>query len=244
MMFYSPHLLVSKITNGGNLIGFIYGADGTTPLERGIVKIRNISASTVYKSIESNKLGLFKIEDIRRGLYIVTISTSKGEFISRNLIGIKTNETAKVYFALEVEESHKNEMQPGGAATVIASSDPIMYNSVALSEVPPADPPEDAPGDPPADPPDNPPEDAPGHEKGDDPGDDQGDDPGDEPGDEPGDDPTGEEDAAAEEEEAERERQEEADEIERERLEEEAEILAEEDEDDEEPDPSPSGPGV
>lgn len=156
MVFYSPNLLESKVKNRGDLIGFIYAADATTPLERGIVEIRNISASTVYKSTKSDKLGLFKIEDIKRGLYIVTISTSEGEFISRNLIGIKTNEIAKVSFALEVKESHEKEMQPGGAATVIASSDPIMYNSVQLAG--------DGQGD------------DPGDDKGDDKGDDQGED--------------------------------------------------------------------
>jgi len=152
MMFYSPHLLVSKVSNEGHLIGFIYGKDGTTPLEKGIVKIRNISASTVYESIKSDKLGFFKIEDIERGLYIVTISTNEGDFITRNLIGIKSNETANVYFALEVKEGHEKEMQPVGTATVIASSEPIMYIPVEFSKNMQVGPPFDPPG-PPFDPP-------------------------------------------------------------------------------------------
>jgi len=206
MMFYSPHLLVSEIKNRGNLIGFIYGADGTTPLERGIIKIRNISTGTVYESTKSDMLGIFMIEGIERGLYIATISTREGNFKVRNFIGIKTSETAKVSFALEVMGGHEEEMRPVGAATVIASSDPIMYNSVALSE----DPPGDAPGD------------------------DQGDDPGDAPGDPPGDDDTvaeeeeADREAQEEKDEADREAQEEADEAE-------AEEDEDEDEDDPSP---------
>jgi outer membrane biosynthesis protein TonB len=228
-VFYSPNLLLSKTKNRGDLIGFIYGADGTTPLEKGIVEIRNISARTVYKSTASDKLGLFRIEDIRRGLYIVTISTNKGEFISRNLVGIKTNEIAKVSFAVEVKESQGTEMQPPGTATVIASSNPIMYNSVGLLGDslgdPPADPPEDAPGDPPADPPDDPPEDTPGHEEGD------------EEGTESTTEVDGEQNAEEEQEKAEEEE---------EKAEEEAEQKAEEEEEEEEkePDPSQSKPGT
>lgn len=137
------------------------------------MKIRNISANTVYRSTKSDKLGLFKIEDIKRGLYIVTISTSEGDFISRNLVGIRTNETAKVAFALEVEEGHEEEIQPVGTATVIASSEPIMYNSLVEStEVPPTDPSGD--------------EQAEAAEAAEEEGDDQGDNPGDESDEEPG----------------------------------------------------------
>lgn len=133
MMFYSPHLLVSKTSNKGDLIGFIYGEDGTTPLGRGTVKIRNISTNTVYESTKSDNVGLFRIGEIEGGLYTAAISTNKGNFTARNLIGVKTNETAKVSFALEVKGSHKEEMQPFGDAIVIASSHPIMYNSLVLT---------------------------------------------------------------------------------------------------------------
>lgn len=129
LVLCSPHLILSKEESRGNLIGFIYGSDGKTPLAKSIVKIINISTGAVYESTESDEFGVFKIEGIERGLYSVSITTGEVKSIVYNLIGIK-DRTAKVAFALNAKESREKETEPVGMATVIASTDPVSYCSV------------------------------------------------------------------------------------------------------------------
>lgn len=147
IIFYLPHELKAREAGKGNLIGFVFEKDGTTPVEGAVVKLKNVSTGTVYESSNSDKLGIFKTEGIEEGLYIVGISTKKGEFNVVNLIGIKTDETAKVSFALKPDQGEQEEtskrkpgglakffLSPVGIALVIAASSAIIYGVVKLSE--------------------------------------------------------------------------------------------------------------
>lgn len=147
IIFYFPHELKAQNTGKGNLIGFVYEKDGTTPVEGAVVKLKNVSTGTVYKSSNSDKLGILKTEGIEEGLYIVGISTKEGDFNGVNLIGIKNDETAKVSFALkpsQAEEEKTPKPKPGGLAKfflspvgiaiVVAASSAIIYGVVKLSE--------------------------------------------------------------------------------------------------------------
>ncbi len=147
VILYFPHGLGAQKPGKGNLIGFVFAKNGTTPVEGAIVKLKNVSTGTVYESSKSDKLGILKTEGIEEGLYIAGISTQAGDFNVVNLIGIRANETAKVSFALkpqgaEEEKSPKGKpgglakffLSPVGIAIVVAASAVIIYGVVKLSE--------------------------------------------------------------------------------------------------------------
>ena len=163
LALYSQHLL-AETPDTGKLAGFIYKADRTSPFEKAFVQLKNIATGSVYESTISDAFGAFRIDEIERGLYIVSIRSEEGIFKSRNIIGVRETETAKIAFALELSGRDRSENSPVGTADVIASSDPVIYDSrVVAAEVPgnpPVSPPADPPG-PPIDPP-GPPIDPPG----------------------------------------------------------------------------------
>ncbi len=145
--FYSPHYLNAQKAGEGNLIGFVFLKDGTTPVEGAVVKLKNVSTGTVYESSKSDKMGILKTEGVEEGLYIVGISTKEGNFNVGNLVGIKADETAKVSFSLKPEGQEEEEprktkpgglakffLSPVGIAIIIAASSAIIYGVVKLSE--------------------------------------------------------------------------------------------------------------
>jgi hypothetical protein len=147
IFLYSAYDLKAEETGKGNMIGFVYQKDATTPIEGAVVKLRNVATGTGYESTKSDKLGIFKVEDVEEGLYLVGVSAEEGDFNLNNLIGIRANETAKVSFALkpgEEEQEAKPKAKPGGLAkfflspvgiaVVVAASAVIIYGVVKLSE--------------------------------------------------------------------------------------------------------------
>ena len=147
IIFYLPHGLGAQNPGKGNLIGFVFARDGTTPVEGAVVKLKNVSTGTVYESSKSDKFGILKTEGIEEGLYIAGISTQAGDFNVVNLIGVKANETAKVSFALKPQEAEEEKglkgkpgglakffLSPVGIALVVAASSAIIYGVVKLSE--------------------------------------------------------------------------------------------------------------
>jgi hypothetical protein len=147
IIFYSPHYLEAQNVDKGNLIGFVFEKDGTTPVEGAIVTLRNISTGTVYESSKSDKLGILKTEGVEEGLYIAGISTKKGNFNVDNPIGIEAAETTKVSFALKTEGGEQEKtpkpkprglakffLSSAGVAIIIAASSAIIYGIIKLSE--------------------------------------------------------------------------------------------------------------
>jgi hypothetical protein len=106
VFLYTPQLLRGKETakGKGNLVGFIYGPDNTTPVEGAVFKIRHVSAVKEYESQGSDSRGKVELQGIEEGLYIVGITTPQGEYNFGNLIGIKANKTAKIAVSLRKQE--------------------------------------------------------------------------------------------------------------------------------------------
>ena len=86
----------------GNIIGFIYGDDGTTALEGALIKVKNISTGTVYESSKSDANGVFKIKGVESGVYLYGVITPQGDFSSENFFGVRVHEgeTAKLSVSL------------------------------------------------------------------------------------------------------------------------------------------------
>jgi hypothetical protein len=98
----APYFFASETVAKGNVIGFLYAKDGTTPLEGGIVKFKNLASGTIFESSKSDSNGIFKVEGIESGIYTYGILTPDGDFNADNLVGfrIKENETAKMSIAV------------------------------------------------------------------------------------------------------------------------------------------------
>ena len=102
LLFYSPYILNCEEAAKGNIIGFVYEKDGTTPLEGAVVKIKNISSGALYESSQSDRYGVFKIMGLENGVYICGVATPEGNYNLDGLVGvgIRNNETAKMSISL------------------------------------------------------------------------------------------------------------------------------------------------
>jgi len=96
LVFSSPLVLKGQVPAKGNLLGFVYGQDGTTPLPGAVVMVKNISSGRVYESSASDGLGIFKVQGLETGLYALGVTSPKGSFNSPDLIGVAANETSKI----------------------------------------------------------------------------------------------------------------------------------------------------
>ncbi len=175
MLLCIPFFLLGKGENKGNLIGFVYRADRTTPLEKGVVTIRNISTGAIYRSVESDNLGSFKIEGIEKGLYLVSINAKGRDYKVRNLIGVQAERISKVSFSLFSKRDSAKDTKVIRTVRIMASSEPIVLGTLGTTGDEQGDDQGDEQGD------------DQGDIEGDDPGDEQGDDQGDEQGDDQGD---------------------------------------------------------
>jgi hypothetical protein len=88
----------------GNLVGFIYDKDGTTPLQGAVIKLKNISTGSMYQSDPTDKQGAFRVDGLSKGIYTFGITTKDGDFNSNELIGILENETTKISISLSPYE--------------------------------------------------------------------------------------------------------------------------------------------
>jgi len=151
MALYSPRLLADT-PDTGKIAGFIYKADRTSPFEKAFVQLKNVATGSVYESTISDAFGAFMIDEIERGLYIVSIRTEEGIFKSRNIVGVRKADTAKIAFALELSGRDRSENIPVGTADVIASSDPVIYDYRVIASEVPGEPPVETPANPPGPP--------------------------------------------------------------------------------------------
>jgi len=104
VLFSVPGLTQAQEAGQGNLVGYVYGPDNTSPVEGAVMKLRNLSTGSLYESMAADDEGMIRFEGIDEGLYLVGISTAKGDFNIENLVGVKSGETAAVSLALRPQE--------------------------------------------------------------------------------------------------------------------------------------------
>lgn len=90
----------------GNIIGFLYDRDGTTPLEGAVVKFKSLTSATIYESTKSDTYGIFKVQGVESGVYTYGVATEQGDFNADNIVGLKVseNETAKLSISIDPYE--------------------------------------------------------------------------------------------------------------------------------------------
>lgn len=102
----SQSLTAGDSTPKGNVIGFLYGKDGTTPLEGAIVKFKNLTSGMEFESTKSDSYGIFRLQGIEKGMYTYGVVTPNGNFNADSPVGLKIgeNETAKLSIAVDPYE--------------------------------------------------------------------------------------------------------------------------------------------
>ena len=90
----------------GNVVGFIYAQDGTTPLEGATVKFKNLASGEIFESSRSDVYGVFKVQGIATGVYTYGVVTEEGDFNADDILGLKISEkeTAKLSIAINPYE--------------------------------------------------------------------------------------------------------------------------------------------
>jgi len=98
-----PLATLAERPSMGNIIGFVYAKDGTTPLEGATVKFKNLASSSIYESSKTDGYGIFKIQGVESGVYTYGVVTNQGDFNASNIVGLKVseNETAKMSIAIQ-----------------------------------------------------------------------------------------------------------------------------------------------
>lgn len=101
VLFSSPYLLRSQATGKGQLLGFLFDRDGSTPIAGAVVVAKNVTTGTVFESSKTDALGVFRFEALEAGIYALGVTFGQGSYNSLDLVGIRPNETAKISIALE-----------------------------------------------------------------------------------------------------------------------------------------------
>ena len=116
ILILSPPAAVSQTPAKGNLVGFVFEGDGSTPVPGAVVFIKNVTTGSVEESSVSDALGIFKAEGLEAGLYALGVSSERGRYNSQDFFGVKPGETAKISIALSPYET---EAVAAAAAAVI-----------------------------------------------------------------------------------------------------------------------------
>jgi hypothetical protein len=116
VLFFAQPIVFAKEPGKGNLTGFVYDQDGTTPVEGAVVMLKNLETGTVFESGKSDNLGAFSVTGVDQGVYLFGVTSPRGDFNAEEALGIAANETAKLAVALQPFDSDevnpKNENAP------------------------------------------------------------------------------------------------------------------------------------
>lgn len=85
-------------TAKGNIVGYVFEYDSTIPIKGAVVRAKNLSTGTEYRSTASDGKGVFSIAGIESGIYHYAVTTPEGEYTAEDSFGLKVeaDETAKI----------------------------------------------------------------------------------------------------------------------------------------------------
>jgi hypothetical protein len=92
---------------GGSLVGFVYAQDLKTPVVGAVVKVRNIANQKEFASGTTDANGMYKIDGVDEGRYILGVTATQGDFNFDYVMLLKDGAMAKLSVALA----------PGGQTT-------------------------------------------------------------------------------------------------------------------------------
>jgi hypothetical protein len=84
----------------GDLVGFIFGPDGSTPVAGAVVVVKNVSSGVVREATATDGLGTFKVSGLSVGLYALGVRSSQGNYNSQDFFGITAGKISKISVAL------------------------------------------------------------------------------------------------------------------------------------------------
>ena len=90
----------AQVPGKGNLVGFIFGQDGSTPVAGAVVMVKNLTTGAVTEAAGSDELGVFKVPGLSPGLYALGVRSEAGSYNSQDFFGVTAEKTAKISIAL------------------------------------------------------------------------------------------------------------------------------------------------
>lgn len=86
----------------GNLMGFVYGNDGKSPLHDAVVLLRGADTDKIYQSEPTCKTGSYKIANIDVGTYIVGLKVNQETFNVDGYVNVAEGKTDTLSLSLGV----------------------------------------------------------------------------------------------------------------------------------------------
>jgi len=90
----------AQVPGRGNLVGFIFGQDGSTPVAGAVVLVKNLTTGAITEAAGSDELGVFKVPGLSPGLYALGVRSEAGSYNSQDFFGVTAEKTAKIAIAL------------------------------------------------------------------------------------------------------------------------------------------------
>ncbi|MCU0288826.1 MAG: carboxypeptidase-like regulatory domain-containing protein [Acidobacteria bacterium] len=87
--------------SSGNLMGFVYGEDGKSPLQNAVVFLRGVDTGNVYQSKPTGKTGNYLLSDIDAGSYVVGFKVNEKTFNVDGIVTVVEGKTDTLSLSLE-----------------------------------------------------------------------------------------------------------------------------------------------
>ena len=85
----------------GNLMGFVYGKDGKTPVRDAMVLIRRVDTGKVYQSKPTGELGTYRLLGIEAGTYVVGLKIKEKSYNVNKHVKVAAGKTSFVSLFLQ-----------------------------------------------------------------------------------------------------------------------------------------------
>lgn len=96
-----PSLLCPQDAPKGDLSGFVFERNGSTPVAGAVVVVKNVTTGAVTESIRTDERGAFELRGLGAGLYALGVTSVKGSFNSQDFVGVSPEKTARISVALD-----------------------------------------------------------------------------------------------------------------------------------------------